>query len=118
MRILALASIQWLCLEPLSLKAIPLCPLLLLPLPSLHPALDPRVLDSLSIHSFHKAQLSTMKYEEILKWRQDVYDATIGQYDQQQMPAMAAPSRRANATWAISQVNAHVDNCAFRSTVS
>jgi hypothetical protein len=59
-----------------------------------------------------------MKYEEILKWRQDVYDATIGQYEQQQMPAVAAPSRRANATWAISQVNAHVSNCASRSIVS
>lgn len=49
----------------------------------------------------------TMKYDEILKWRQDVYEATIGQYAQ---PAVAATSsRRLNSTWAVSQLSAHME---------
>lgn len=50
-----------------------------------------------------------MKHSEILKWRQDVYEATTGAYQQ---PAVS--SHKANASWAISQAGNTYDQSMFR----
>ena len=99
-----------LCFNTLyTVTALLLGPLLLIPLLSLHPA---HQTDSLSVHPHLRSlplqpATPTMKYDEILKWRQDVYQATIGQYAQ---PAVAATSsRRVNSTWAVSHLSAHME---------